>query len=244
MLADGKTFVNFALQGVSDQFDIQGNVLNGYLVTYIILQSLLLQIPLLVALVAGDAIAGEANLGTLRLLLTKPFARYELILSKFAASVVYALLLLLWLALVGLFFSLLLFGKGDMINMKSGEFILLLKDDILWRYACAFGFAALAMTTVASLAIMLSIFAENAIGPIMSTMGIIAVLTIFSTLEIPLFDLIKPYLFTSHVIAWKGFFEDPVPYAAIGRSALVLLVYTIAFIGTTIFVFNRKDIRS
>jgi len=244
MLADGKNFVNFALQGVSDQFDIQGNVLNGYLVTYIILQSLFIHIPLLVALVAGDALAGEASMGTLRLLLTKPIARYELVLSKFMASVIYAFLLLIWLALVALLVSVLLFGKGDLINLKSGEFVLLLKDDILWRYAYAFCFAALAMTTVASLAILLSVFAQNSIGPIMSTMGIIVVLTIFSTLNIPLFDAIKPYLFTSHVIAWKGFFDDPVPYSAIGTSALVLAAYTVAFITTTIIVFNKKDIKS
>ena len=61
------------MQGVTDQFDIHGNILNGYLVAYLILQSLLIHIPLLVALVAGDALAGEANMGTLRLVLTRPY---------------------------------------------------------------------------------------------------------------------------------------------------------------------------
>lgn len=243
MLFDGQTFLGFMLQGV-EQFDIQGNVLNGYLITYIILQTLLIHIPLLVALVAGDAIAGEANMGTLRLLLTKPISRPRIILVKFAASVFYSLCLIVWLAIVGLTISLLVFGKGDMINLKSDAFVMILKDDVMWRYAAAFGFAALAMTTVAALSILLSVFADNAIGPIMGTMGIIVVLTIFSTLGLPIFDNIKPYLFTTHMIGWKGFFDDPVPYTAIARSAGILAGYIILFIGSAIYFFSKKDIQS
>ena len=244
MISDGKSFIAFALQGVSEQFDIHGNVLNGYLIAYIILQSLLMQIPLLVALVAGDSLAGEAGMGTLRLLLSKPVSRMQLVLVKFMGSFIYTLLLIIWLAIIALFLSLLLFGQGDMINLKSDAFILLLKDDIMWRYAAAFAFAMLAMTTIASMSILLSAFADNSIGPIMTTMGIVVVLTILSNLELPLFSLVKPYLFTTHMIGWKGFFDDPVPYAAIGKSALVLVAYTLIFLTATILYFNRKDIKS
>ena len=244
MLSDGKSFVGFALQGINEQFDIHGNILNGYLVAYIILQSLLIHIPLLVALVAGDTLAGEANLGTLRLILTKPISRAQLVMVKFTSSFIYTVLLIVWLAIVALFLSLLLFGKGDMINLKSDAFVMLLQNDVMWRYAAAFIFAVLAMTTIASMSMFLSAFADNSIGPIMSTMGIVVVLTILSNLELPLFNLIKPYLFTTHMIGWKGFFDDPVPYSAIYRSAGVLVLYTIGFITATIFYFNKKDIKS
>ncbi len=244
MLTDGKGFLGFVMQGINEQFDIQGHILNGYLVTYIILQSLLVQIPLLVALVAGDALAGEANLGTLRLLLTMPISRAKIVLMKFLSSFIYTVLLILWLALVALFLSLLLFGIGDMVNMKSDAFIMILKDDIMWRYFMAFTFAVLAMTTIASLSLFLSAFADNSIGPIMATMGVVVVLTILSNLEIPLFNIIRPYLFTTHMVGWKGFFDDPVPFAAIGRSALVMAFYTIGFLTATIVYFNKKDIKS
>jgi ABC-2 type transport system permease protein len=244
MLTDGKSYMGFAMQGINEQFDIHGNIINGYFITYIILQTLLLQVPLLVALVAGDTLAGEANLGTLRLLLTKPISRNQLILVKFLSSFVYTLLLVLWLAVVALFLSLLLFGKGDMINLKSDTFIMILQDDVMWRYAAAFGFAMLAMTTIASLSILLSAFADNSIGPIISTMGIVVVMTILSNLDLPLFNHIKPYLFTTHMIGWKGFFDDPIPYATIGRSSVVLVIYIICFITVTMLYFNKKDIKS
>jgi ABC-2 type transport system permease protein len=219
-------------------------MINGYFITYIILQTLLIQIPLLVALVAGDTLAGEATLGTLRLLLTKPISRNQLIMAKFMSSFIYTVLLVIWLAIVALGLSVLIFGRGDMVNIKSDTFILILQDDVLWRYAAAFCFAMLAMTTIASLSILLSVFADNSIGPIISTMGIVVVLTILSNLDLPLFNHIKPYIFTTHMIGWKGFFDDPIPVRQIGISALVLVLYTIAFAGTTMFVFNKKDIKS
>jgi ABC-2 type transport system permease protein len=232
------------MQNISEQFNVQGTIINGYLVAYLILQSLLIQIPLLVALVAGDALAGEANMGTLRLLLTRPISRTRLVMMKFIASSIYTIMLIMWLAVVALFLSLLVFGEGDMMNLKSETFVLLLKDDVMWRYACAFGFASLAMTTIAALSMMLSAFADNSIGPIIATMGVVLVLTILSNLELPLFAAINPWLFTSHMVGWKGFFDTQVPFAAIGRSALVLVAYTVGFLSTTIFYFNRKDINS
>jgi len=244
MKAGGREFFEFGMQDVTDTFNVQGSIINGYLVGYLILQSLLVQIPLLVALVAGDTLAGEANLGTLRLLLTRPISRTQLVLIKFLASSVYTILLILWLAVVALFLSLLLFGAGDMINLKSETFVLLLKDDVMWRYGCAFLFAVIAMTAIAALSLFLSAFADNSIGPIIATMAIVVVLTILSNLELPLFNAIRPYLFTSHMVGWKGFFDDPVPYAAIGKSAMVLVVYMVGLVGGTIFYFNKKDISS
>lgn len=244
MVADGKSFIDFALQGVSDQFSLQGNILNGYLITLIILQSLLIHVPLVVSLVAGDALAGEANIGTLRLLLTRPVSRAKLVLSKFFAGVIYTFLLLIWLAIVGLLLSVLLFGTGDLLHLKSDAFVMMLKDDVLWRYGAAFAFAALAMTSVCALGLLLSVFADNSIGPVIGTMLIIIVLTVIANMGIPLFDAVKPYFFTTHMIGWKGFFDDPVPYAAITRSAIVLVVYTIGMVGAAIYFFSKKDIKS
>lgn len=121
---------------------------------------------------------------------------------------------------------------------------MILRHDVLWRYGLAFAFAALAMMTVAALSIFLSSLSENAIGPVVGTMGVIIVLTIITNLEVPLFQVIRPWLFTTHMLGWKGFFSDPVPYVAIGRSAAVLLAYIAGFLGLTIYLFNRKDIQS
>jgi ABC-2 type transport system permease protein len=253
---DGEIYIKFGMQALSDSFNVEGKILNGYLLAYIILQTLLIHVPLLIALVAGDMISGEANMGTLRLLASKPVSRTKLIISKFLATTVYTLALLIWMAVWALFFSLLIFGADDMIIMKSEVVTQILKSDTLWRYVAAFGFAALAMVTVASLAFFLSIFAENSIGPIMACMSIIIFFTILNTLNLPLFNAVKPFLFTSHMLGWKGFFDVQVNtsneqivgsvenLSAVLRSAGILVAHIFIFLGASIYIFNRKDILS
>lgn len=253
---DGQAYLDFMLADLESTLEIDGNVMNGYLVCYVMLQLLLVHVPLLIALIAADMISGEANMGTLRLLISKPFSRSSILLSKFIASAIYTLLLLVWLAFLSLFVSMWLFGTDDMFLMKSNYVVLLKESDVFWRYIGAFAFAALAMTTVAALGFFLSVFAENSIGPIVATMSVIIFFTILSTLNIPLFNIVKPYLFTTHMISWKEFFDiqvNDVNEAITGsiqhtdriiRSAMVLLLHVIGFVGGAIFIFKKKDILS
>ena len=253
---DGKSYSDFLMKDIGGSMVIDGNIINGYLICYIMLQLLLVHVPLLVALIAADMISGEANMGTLRLLLSKPYSRTELLLAKFLAATVYTIMLLIWLAILALFLSMWIFGLGDLFLMKSSYVVLINQNDVFWRYAGAFVFAALAMVTVAALGFFLSIFAENSIGPIVATMSFIVFFTILSTLNIPIFNVLKPYLFTTHLISWKEFFDlkvNDANEAIIGSiqnpqriitSALVLLLHIVAFVGGAIFIFNKKDVLS
>jgi len=253
---DGKSYLDFMLNDLSSSLEIDGKILNGYLVCYVMLQLLLVHVPLLIALIAADMISGEANMGTLRLLLIKPYSRTTLLLAKFIAAIIYTLLLLVWLAILALFGSMLLFGTDDMFLLKTSYVVLLKESDVFWRYIGAFGFAAIAMTTVAALGFFLSVFAENSIGPIVATMSAIVFFTILSTLNIPIFNVIKPYLFTTHMIGWKEFFDIKVNdsnEAIVGsiqnpdkiiKASLVLVAHTIGFFVATLWVFRKKDILS
>ena len=80
---DGEAYLDFLMNSLKDNFDFDGKILNGYLVCYVILQLLLIHVPLLISLIAADMISGEANMGTLRLLLTKPVSKTNFILAKF-----------------------------------------------------------------------------------------------------------------------------------------------------------------
>ncbi|MDB5196737.1 MAG: transporter permease [Flaviaesturariibacter sp.] len=244
LYVDGQTYVQFALSSLEGTFDINGRIINGYFVCFVVLQTLLIHVPLLIALVAGDSIAGEANMGTLRLILTKPVSRNKLLLAKFSAAAIYSLLLLVFMAVLALAGSLLLFGEGDMIILKSSSVVILDSADIFWRYVCAFCFAALAMITVASMAFLFSLFAENSIGPIIATMSVVILFTILTTMDIPFFNAMKPYLFTNHMLNWKGFFERPPDKPEIWKSIGVLAGHIVLFVGTAMVIFKRKDILS
>ncbi len=242
MYADGNAYLDFMLQTINLSFDVEGKKLNGYFIFYLILHTLLIHVPLLICLVAGDMVAGEANMGTLRMLLTKPVSRTTIILSKFIATSIYTLLLLTFMAVDGLFGSVAIFGIGDLMVQKSDVFILIDANDVMWRYAAAYGFAALSMIVVAAVAFLFSVLADNSIGPIVAAMSMVIVCTILTTMDIPLFNAAKPYLFTNHMLNWKGFFDRPVDYAEVMKSAMMLLGHVVFLVFISVYIFRKKDI--
>jgi len=253
----GEEYVDLMMTGAKETFDIPVHeILNGYLVCFIILNLLLIHVPILVALIAGDIVAGEANMGTLRLLASKPVSRFQLLTVKFMASSIYTIMLLIWVAVFALLVSIFLFGTNQLVVARKDEYDIISTSDILWRYGAAFIFAGLGLITVAALAFMFSVFADNSVGPIVATVCVIIVFTILTQLQIPFYDeTIKPYLFTTHMLGWKGFFyvrgEEGVTiegsiehFSQIIKSAFILVGYTAVFLGIAFWYFGKKNILS
>jgi ABC-2 type transport system permease protein len=253
---DGNSYAAFLMKDINDTLTVDGKVLNGYLICYILLQLLLVHVPLLVALIAADMISGEANLGTLRLLFSTPYSRTSWMMAKFIAASVYTILLLIWLAFLALFVSMWVFGTDDLFLMKSNYVVLIQQQDVLWRYVGAFVFASFSLLTVTSLGFLMSSMAGNSIGPIVGTMSAIVFFTILSTLNIPLFTIIKPYLFTTHMNNWKEFFDIQVNanneaikgsilnIPKIKTSLIVLTLHIALFVSASIMIIKKKDILS
>ena len=244
MLIEGEKSLNFMTRNLQQSFVFVGNLLNGYLITYLILGSLYVHIPFLIALVAGDLLAGEATSGTYRILITRPVSRIKLVTSKFAAGLLYTYSLIFWLALISLGLGIIIFGTGELIVLKSSQIIIFAKNDVLWRFILAFLFASLSMSVVTALAFLFSSLVENAIGPIISTMAVIIVFIIISAIEINIFQTIKPYLFTTYMSSWRLFFDDKINYQEIIKSCLILLAHIIVFFSVTALIFKKKDILS
>ena len=255
---NGKDFIELYTDSQTDTFEIPyEKIQNGYFVCVAVLHMILIHVPLLVALIAGDMISGEANLGTLRLLAGKPVTREQIILSKFFASTVYVALLLIWMALFALLGSILLFGADDLVIFKENDLHIIKSHDVLWRFFAAFVFAALALTTIAAMALMFSAFSDNSLGPIVATVCVVIIFTIVQQLKVPVFEeTINPWSFTTHMLGWKGFFyvektaegetingsiENP---AALVKSGLVLVGYILLFLVVSIKKKKKKDILS
>ncbi len=244
MLIEGEKGINFMTRNLQQSFIFVGNLLNGYLISYTILNALVVHIPFLITLVAGDLLAGEATAGTYRILVTRPISRSNIVLSKFFAGLIYTNLLVLWLAIMSLGIGLAVFGVGELIVLRNFNVLILSREDVFWRFLMAYGFAALSMTVVQSLAFLFSSLVENAIGPIVSTMAIIIVFVIISAIDIDFFQNIRPYLFTNYMQSWRSFFDDPVDMNEILKSSAVLIGHVVFFLVTTMFVFKKKDILS
>lgn len=242
LYADGKEYLQFIFQSMEQSFNISGNILNGNLVAFIILQTLIVQMPLLVALVTGDMVSGEAASGTIRLVVTRAVTRNQVLFAKYVAGSIYSLALIVWLGVLAIGLGYLLFGTGDLVVLKSEELVILPAADVLWRFMAAFFIAFLSLNVVCAFSLMLSCFTDNSIAPIVTTMSAIILFTIIGTMEVPVFDYVKPVLFTTHMIIWKNMFDNPIDYAQINQSLGVLVGYVVVFMGIAVYHFNKKDI--
>ncbi|MGQ9644648.1 MAG: ABC transporter permease [Ignavibacterium sp.] len=244
MVFEGKNTIDFMTRNIQQSFVFVGNLLNTYLISYIVLTSLTVHIPFLITLVAGDLLAGEATAGTYRLMLTRPVTRGKFVTAKFIAGVIYTNLLILWLALMSLVIGYFIFGVGELLIIRGDMIIIFEQKDVLWRFLCAYGFASLGMTVVASLAYLFSSLVENAIGPIVGTMAVIIVFVILSAINVDLLQSIRPYLFTNYISSWQLFFDDPIDIPEILKSIGILTLHVVLFFGATLIIFERKDIHT
>lgn len=241
MWVEGQTLIDLTTQSLKDSFLFEGKLLNGYFVSFMLMNNLWVLLPFLVTFVAGDSIAGEAHSGTLRIMLTRPVSRLSLAGAKFTAALTYTFLLVLFLAMLSLGVSSLLFGTGDLIVFRSALSILP-ESDVPLRFLSAFGFAFLGMAVITSLAFLLSTLTDNSIGPIIGTMAIVIGFTIITNLNLEAFRLIRKFLFTTYISSWTLFFDYVPDWGQIGISAGICLAHVLIFLGAALWIFNRKDI--
>ena len=241
MFVEGQKLLDFLVKSMADVFMFEGNLINSYSVSYIIMNSLWIHIPILVAIVAGDMVSGEAGRGTFRLLLTRPVSRTKLLTAKFITAQVYTSMLVVFLMILSLGLGRLFWKPGDMMVIMNTINILDM-NDIWWRFFVAFGYGVISMWVVAALAFLFSSMSANSLLPIVSSMSVLILFTILSNFSLGIFEVIKPFLFTSYLSGWQLFFNDPVDWNQILRATLVLLGHITAFYLLALQIFTRKDI--
>ena len=241
LYADGKQYWDFLTQSLSRSFEITGLDFNGNMVGFIILQTLIIQMPLLVALISGDIISGEVQTGTLRMMLTRPVSRSQIIAAKFIASELYVLLLIVWMGILAWLGSVWMFGSGDIVVLKSEELVIIRNAETTMRFLQAFFAAFLGLSVINGFAFLLSAFSENSITPIVAGMSTIMLFTIIGTFDLPIFDAIKPWLFTTHTVIWRNFFDSVPDWNFIAQSLWVLLIYMAFFYFVALWRFKTKD---
>lgn len=243
MKVEGGHFLRMATRSLQLDFILTGNPFNGWFVAHMLMNSLWVQIPVLISFVAGDELAGEATAGTYRLILIRPVSRTRIFIAKYITTVVYTVLFVFFLGTLSAGLALALLGNGDLIILGR-EILVLPQSEVLWRFILAYCFASWGMITVASIAFFFSSFVENAIGPIVGTMGVVIVFTLITVLPVELFSTIREYLFTYHMNVWEKAFADPIPWRDILVSIGYLGASSLAAVFVAWVIFTKKDILS
>ncbi len=242
-LGGQRAFERNVLSLLQQDFLLGGNILNGWFFGFFFLGALWIHVPIVLTLVAGDQVAGEAAAGTFRFLLSRSVSRTRILAAKYVVTLLYTALTVLFIGGLTLGLSLLAFGGGDLLVIRRG--ILVLPEAVLpFHFFAAYGLATLAMFVVSSLCFLFSTLTDNSIGPIVATMAVIIVSLLIVNLPFDVFQPFRPYLFLYYFDAWQMVFDDPIPWDRVGRNVLVLASFALGFFLAALARFARKDILS
>ena len=196
-------------------------------------------LPLAVAVVAGDSVAGEANIGTLRYLLAVPVTRLRLLLVKMAAITIGAFVVTFTVAVAGMVMGVALFGGGSM-TLLSGTQISF--GEGLLRVLLAAAYLSCGLAALGAVGLFVSTMTEQPIGAMVAT--VILSTTSYILDSIPQVAWMHPYLITHHWLDFGDLFRDPVAWNNILAGLYLALGYTIVFLAAAWARFAGKDVTS
>ncbi|MER5372386.1 ABC transporter permease [Streptomyces sp. NPDC002553] len=194
-------------------------------------------LPMAVGVIAGDAIAGEANAGTLRYLLVAPAGRTRLLLAKYATTMAFCLLATLVVAVSALAVGTLLFPLGELTTISGTRISF---ADGLFRALLIALVVAASLLGVAALGLFVSTLTNSGIAAMATTVGLLITVQILD--QIPQLHAVHPYLFSHYWLSFADLMRDPVYWEELRKNLGLQAVYAAVF-GTAAWArFTTKDI--
>lgn len=194
-------------------------------------------LPLAVGVVLGDAIAGEANAGTLRYLLVAPAGRTRLLCVKFLAGLVFCLVATGMVMLAALLTGIALFPVGD-VTLLSGTSV---------GFGAALGRALLVAVVVAAslvglaaIGLFVSTLTSSGIAAMASTVGLIVVVQILDS--VPQLHAIQPWLFSHYWVRFSDLLRDPMFFDQVVRNLGLQALYGVVFTTAAWARFTTRDL--
>jgi ABC-2 type transport system permease protein len=208
-----------------------------------LMPQVILLMPLYAALVGGDLVAKEAEDGTLRMILSRPISRFQLLLAKWLAGVAFCTALVLVLGATALVFARLWFPWRGMFVFAPGMvFNVLGVAEGFKLYLCSHFFMTINASVILGLAFMFSCFNMK---PAAATILSLSFLFLNLVMEgIPFFERYQEWFLPYHFRAWLLIYAQPILWERVAGSLIVLFAFglTTFFIGAA--AFQVRDIKS
>lgn len=196
-------------------------------------------LPLGVAVVAGDAISGEANNGTLRYLLAVPVGRSRLLAVKFGGILAWCVLSVLVVAACGVIVGAILFPSGE-LTLLSGRAVSYAAGT--YRLLLIAGYVAASMAMVGALGLFVSTMTEVPVAAMAATLTLTIVSEVLDA--VPQLSAVHPWLPTHNWLQWVDLLRDPMAAAGVGHGLLVTGAYVAIFLSLAWARFSGKDVTS
>jgi ABC-2 type transport system permease protein len=199
-------------------------------------------LPIAVAVVAGDSVAGEAQAGTLRYLLARPAGRTRLLVAKLVAVMAFVLVTVVVVAGVGYIVGTTLFDAQPVVAGTSVSGTSLTTGEITARTVLAVGYVAISMLGVAAFALFFSTLTDSPLGATMGALAVLVASSLLFTLDAAF--PIAPYLPTRYWLAFVDLFRDPILWRDLVRGVALQGVYVGVLLAAAWANFTTKDVTS
>ena len=245
--AQGKFFqrfdrtLNFHLENMNDYLDGLFFARLAMVPTFIVLM------PILVATLAGDTVAGEMQDGSLKLYVSRARSRSAILLSKFFAVYVVTLLFCIWFAVANLLIGVLILGVSptqlvmltdrmfgtDVVVMGCGRALL--------RYFTSMFYFSFSLTALASITLFFSTIFNRMSAATVTVISLYFVSYVIAAL--PFSEAIRPYLLSEVMNNAFLFWLSPLPLFKLLLNCATLALYMAGFLLAAVLMFNYKDLK-
>ena len=196
-------------------------------------------LPLTVSVVAGDTIAGEAGLGTLRYLLISPVGRVRLLVMKYLASLVFILAGTFTLMIVGAAIGAILFPVGP-VTLLSGFTISIF--EAFGRMALVALYTTVSLSGMAAVGLFISTLTTVPVGAMTATLVTSGVSNILG--NIPQLEWMHSWLFTYYWSYFADLLRAPIEWGSMLNNIVLQLGWIAVFGALAYGRFTTKDILS
>ncbi|MDJ0377710.1 ABC transporter permease [Cryobacterium sp. PH31-L1] len=196
-------------------------------------------LPLTIGVVAGDTVAGEAGLGTLRYLLVAPAGRVRLLRVKYAGAALFCLVATLTLTVSGAIIGAALFPIGP-VTLLSGDTISV--SESLARSLLVAAYVTVSLLGLSMIGLFISTLTDVPVGAMAATIVVSVVAQILDV--IPQLSWLHPWLFSHYWLGFADLLRQPLDLGSFGQNAIVQLGYLTVFGALAYSRFVTKDILS
>jgi ABC-2 type transport system permease protein len=194
-------------------------------------------LPMAVAVVAGDTVAGEGSLGTLRYLLTRPAGRSRLLASKGLTTAAFCLVATALVAIAGLITGVIVFPVGR-ITTLSGDTLPLAQGMV--RISVAAMLIGVSLLGLAAIGVFISTLTDVPVGAMAGTLGVFILIGVLDAL--PQTRGLHPWLFTDHWLSYTDVMRTHIQWGGVIRNLRLQGLYVLVFGALSWARFTSKDI--
>ena len=233
----GKEVLALLLENLSKSFLLEGNLMNGHLVMYLVLNSLWFNFPLILMIIASGILTNEFKDRTVQTVFLQAVKKRQWILGKFLASLIFTLIVCALLTFSAFILAYLIFGNVDLITYLNG-LNFFESDEAFKRILMGFASGSLLMIFYGITSISLGIwFKDQTI-----TWILCAFVLIFNGLLLKLdLGFLNHWFLPKITNSWQLFFYYDIDWPLVWHNHLLLVFYTLLVGAMGMRSFIKKD---